>query len=348
MTKIKSNTKKRPLITDYFSMSAKRRKETTDNEQAKTVEARPNSNQVLQENTPSSIDEEPLATTDTLDKEQDDVICKRYNFNKSHWIKSLSADQRQLLQLEIDTLETTWLAALHQELTKPYFLKLKQFLAAQYAQQKTIFPPPEKIYSWSHLTPLPRVKCLILGQDPYHNHKQAHGLAFSVQEPTKPPPSLVNIYKTLAIDFPGEFKTIPKSGDLTKWAQQGGVLMLNAVLTVEAHKANSHARQGWESFTEEVIRQALLFNSDGDDANAGFVIMAWGSPAQKRVEKFATLLSCARDRFLLVKCVHPSPLSAHRGFFTSGCFKACNDWLVSRGRGAIDWTLADDEAGTKK
>lgn len=128
-------------------------------------------------------------------------FCHEVNFNKDEWLQSLNEEQRRLLDLEIRTLHITWLAVLHKELTKPYFIKLKKFLQVQMAT-KTIFPTPKDIYSWSHLTPLPELKCLILGQDPYHNHNQAHGLAFLVLEPTRPPPSLLNIYKTLKIDFP--------------------------------------------------------------------------------------------------------------------------------------------------
>ncbi|EGW31749.1 uncharacterized protein SPAPADRAFT_62343 [Spathaspora passalidarum NRRL Y-27907] len=265
-------------------------------------------------------------------------LCKQYNFNKLDWLKSLTPEQRELLQLEINTLHISWLAPLHKELTKPYFLKLKQFLKSQ--SGKTIFPPANQIYSWSHYTPLPDIKCLILGQDPYHNFNQAHGLAFSVLEPTRPPPSLVNIYKTLAIDFP-QFKTpdykAGGGGNLSQWAKRG-VLLLNACLSVEAHKANSHANQGWEMFTEQVIKVAIDHHIK---QNQGFVIMAWGSPAQKRVIKYNQQLSRHPDEFLVLKTVHPSPLSAHRGFFDSKVFKNCNEWLDKHNLQRIDWGLVE-------
>ncbi|QEL59926.1 uracil-DNA glycosylase [Candidozyma auris] len=156
-------------------------------------------------------------------------FCHEVNFNKDEWLQTLNEEQRRLLDLEIRTLHITWLAVLHKELTKPYFIKLKKFLQVQMAT-KTVFPTPKDIYSWSHLTPLPELKCLILGQDPYHNHNQAHGLAFSVLEPTRPPPSLLNIYKTLKIDFPSfqipDYKELakqgkPGGGNLSKWAKRG-------------------------------------------------------------------------------------------------------------------------------
>lgn len=272
-------------------------------------------------------------------------FCKRMNFNKAEWVASLSDEEKLLLSLEVNTMHITWLACLHKELTKPYFLKLKRFLRSQ--SGKTVFPMPGKIYSWSHLTPVPEVKCLILGQDPYHNFNQAHGLAFLVLEPTRPPPSLLNIYKALKIDFP-DFQIpnyaelnkagCPGGGNLTKWAKRG-VLMLNACLTVEAHKANSHANQGWETFTELVIRTALTYAKE--ENSSGFVIMAWGTPAQKRVAIFSKLLLDPSVPFLVIKSVHPSPLSASRGFFDLHAFKKCNEWLVSQNKNPIDWGIMD-------
>lgn len=278
-------------------------------------------------------------------------FCKKYGFDKKKWIESLSTEERLLLALEINTLHITWLAFLHKELTKPYFINLKKFLRSQMTS-KTVFPPPGHIYSWSHLTPLPDVKCLILGQDPYHNFNQAHGLAFLVLEPTRPPPSLLNIYKTLKIDFPNfqvpDYNSLskqgrPGGGNLTKWAKRG-VLMLNACLTVEAHKANSHANKGWESFTEEVIRVAINFASK--ERETGFVIMAWGSPAQKRVACFNKQLS-TKTPFLVLKTVHPSPLSASRGFFDLQVFKKCNQWLKDNGAPPIDWGIVEGNSVTE-
>lgn len=297
----------------------------------------------------TSISKPVVATTSIAQDEYDD-FCQKFNFNKKEWVASLTEEERQLLALEVNTLHITWLAFLHKELTKPYFLKLKRFLKAQAG--KTVFPPPGHIYSWSHYTPLPEVKCLILGQDPYHNFNQAHGLAFLVLEPTRPPPSLINIYKTLKIDFPSfeipDYNSLnkqgrPGGGNLTKWAKRG-VLMLNACLTVEAHKANSHAGQGWEQFTEQVIKTAILYAQK--ENHQGFVIMAWGTPAQKRVAKFGTQLSSPETPFLVLKTVHPSPLSANRGFFDLKVFKKCNEWLVQNGKQPIDWGIIDGNSVT--
>lgn len=269
-------------------------------------------------------------------------------FDKDQWIKSLSEDQLNLLQLEIDTLHISWLAHLHKELTKPYFLELKRYLQSEF-KNKTTFPPQEHIYSWSHYTPLENIKCLVIGQDPYHNVNQAHGLAFSVLEPTRPPPSLINIYKTITIDYPNfitpDFKVLNKKGgpggggNLTLWAKRG-VLMLNACLTVEAHKPNSHKGHGWKLFTEEVIKVALNHHQ-----NSGFVVMAWGAPAQNRIDKFSKLLQ-RNEKYLVLRTVHPSPLSARRGFFELNVFKKCNEWLEKIARGKIDWGLEEKNVVT--
>lgn len=292
----------------------------------------------LDETLKESLEEIPKEQSTNLLEDEIDFtpeekeFCMKHGFNKQEWLKSLTAEQKQLLLLEIKYINITWLTFLHKELTKPYFIRLKEFLQSQSA--KTVFPPNDQIYSWSHLTPLNKIKCVILGQDPYHNFNQAHGLAFSVLEPTKPPPSLVNIFKALAIDFPNFEK--PVSGNLTKWSKNG-VLMLNAVLTVEAHKANSHAKKGWEIFTEEIIKTAISYYSN--EESSGFVIMAWGGPAQKRIEKFKLMLNRNGDKFCIINSVHPSPLSAHRGFFELKVFKRCNEWLELRGQDKLDWGL---------
>lgn len=265
-------------------------------------------------------------------------FAAKYNFNKEEWIKSLPEDVKELLELEIDHLHITWLTFLHKELTKPYFINLKRFLKAQLS--KTVFPPKDRIYSWSHYTPLPDIKCLILGQDPYHNHNQAHGLAFSVLEPTKPPPSLKNIYKGIINDYP-EFQ-IPDSskgggGNLTKWAKRG-VFLLNTCLTVEAHKPNSHSKHGWETFTQQVINCAINYHLK--ENGQGFVVMAWGMPAQNTLSKFSNLNK--DEKFLVIKTFHPSPFSAAKGFFTLRSFKSCNEWLETHGKDKIDWSLVDN------
>lgn len=196
--------------------------------------------------------------------------------------------------------------------------------------KKKIFPPTKDVYAWSRLTPLCNVKVVILGQDPYHNYNQAHGLAFSVMPPTPPPPSLRNMYKGIQCCY-SDFKIPDRNGSLIPWAKQG-VLLLNTCLTVEAHKANSHAGKGWETFTERVLAAAV------QSRPTGICFLAWGSPAAKRVDKIVNGLV---NRHLVLKTVHPSPLSAMRGFFEAQHFKKANDWLVEKygPSGVINWAL---------
>ncbi|KAJ7578399.1 uracil-DNA glycosylase-like protein [Mycena floridula] len=227
--------------------------------------------------------------------------------------------------LEQQTMDKSWYSALSAEFSKPYFLKLRDFLILEH-ESHTIYPPLNDVYSWSRLTELQSVKVVILGQDPYHNVGQAHGLAFSVLPPTKPPGSLKNIYKQLATDIPS-FVT-PKSGDLSPVAKLG-VLWLNTCLTVRAHNANSHAGKGWEKFTEQVIRTVA------ENRERGVVFMAWGLHAQKTCDK----IGIDETRHLLLKSAHPSPLSAHRGFLGNGHFKTANDWLEARYDERIDWNV---------
>lgn len=249
---------------------------------------------------------------------------------KTEFKARLTDEQKMLLELEITTMEDSWFEALAEEFTKPYFIELKKFLQQQYDKKVTIFPPQQDIYSWSRLTPFHDVKVLVLGQDPYHNFNQAHGLAFSVKSPTPPPPSLKNIYKCLKIDYK-DF-VIPKTGDLTKWAQQG-VLLLNACLTVKAHEANSHSKKGWESFTEAIIKKVYEQSAQKQQK---LVFLLWGSPAQKRI---TNLKIKENNNLLILTSVHPSPLSARRGFFECQHFKKCNEWLVSNDLKPIDWNL---------
>ncbi|KAL7620679.1 uracil DNA glycosylase [Parahypoxylon ruwenzoriense] len=260
-------------------------------------------------------------------------------FDKDKWVASLTTEQKRHLQLEIQTLHPSWLALLKDEIVTPEFIELKKFLESEVKANRKVFPPREDVYSWSRYTPFSSVKCVILGQDPYHNHNQAHGLAFSVRPPTRAPPSLKNMYTALKKDYP-EFSPPPKDGGLlTPWAERG-VLMLNTCLTVRAHEANSHAGKGWERFTQRVIDLVALKRT------RGVVFMAWGTPAGKRVARVDT------KRHLVLKSVHPSPLSASRGFFDCGHFKACNEWLAERyGEDAvIDWNLnpSEKKEGEKK
>ncbi|KAK4128900.1 uracil-DNA glycosylase [Parathielavia appendiculata] len=262
-------------------------------------------------------------------------------FDKAKWVASLTPEQRSLLQLEIDTLHESWLALLKDELVTKEFLELKRFLDRETAAGKKWFPPKEDVYSWSRHTPFPTVKVVILGQDPYHNHNQAHGLAFSVRPPTPAPPSLKNMYIALKNDYPSFTPPPNRGGLLTPWADRG-VLMLNTSLTVRAHEANSHSNRGWERFTQKVIDLVAARRT------RGVVFMAWGTPAGKRV------LKVDGKRHLVLKSVHPSPLSAARGFFTCGHFRMANEWLMERYgvEGKVDWALTEGasvfEEETKK
>ncbi|KAM5433972.1 uracil DNA glycosylase [Microsporum canis] len=257
------------------------------------------------------------------------------SFDKASWTSKLTAEQRELLKLEIETLDESWLAHLKDELVTAEFLSLKRFLRDEKKAGGKIFPPEEDIYSWSRYTPLHKVKAVIIGQDPYHNHGQAHGLCFSVKPPTPAPPSLKNIYLALKHDYPAFEPPANRGGLLTPWARQG-VLMLNTCLTVRAHNANSHSQRGWERFTQRAIDLVARVRT------RGVVFLAWGSPAGKRVA------AVNRDRHCVLQSVHPSPLSAHKGFLTCGHFKKANDWLQSRygEDGLIDWSLAPSKKVT--
>lgn len=216
-------------------------------------------------------------------------------------------------------IEQTWKDALASEFDKDYFIKLTDFVRAEYMSGKKIYPAPANIFNAFNLCPLDKVKVVMIGQDPYHEPGQAHGLCFSVLPPTPVPPSLVNIYKEIENDLGRPSVT---HGDLTHWAQQG-VLMLNATLTVQAHRAASHVGKGWEQFTDAVIRTVA-----GRD---NVVYMLWGSYAQRKAEFVNP------QNNLILKSVHPSPLSAHRGFFGNHHFSRANEYLVAHGMTPIEW-----------
>ncbi|KAF6009402.1 hypothetical protein HII13_003479 [Brettanomyces bruxellensis] len=318
-------------ITDFFTVS--KRQKSTLAKTAKPVTDKPSSEKV-KKSTDENSSTKIVAPGLSMFHVRPPSIS--HKFDKQAWIKTLTPYQKQLLDLEINTMDDSWLAVMHEEMTKSYFLDLKKFLEGEWKSGKTIFPPKDDIYSWSRLAPLSKVRVLILGQDPYHNFNQAHGLAFSVHDPrTRPPPSLNNIYKCLKIDYP-DFQ-IPKSGDLTKWAEQG-VLLLNTCLTVRAHNANSHSNHGWERFTSAAIRKLIEYKNHV--AHQGIVIIAWGSPAQRTIGKVGRI-DWGQNLFL--KSVHPSPLSASRGFFDCHHFVKCNDWLFRRygAEGLIDWAIVD-------
>ena len=223
--------------------------------------------------------------------------------------------------MNIKDIHPSWREFFDVETAKPYFAKLTNFLAAEREAGKTIFPPQDLIFNAFRHTALDDIKVVILGQDPYHGSGQAMGLSFSVPPGIKIPPSLRNMYKELA-ENPGI--TPPEHGDLTRWAQQG-VLLLNTILTVEEAKAHAHAKSGWGEFTDAVIAHVA---TRGD-----VVFLLWGTHAQKK----AVLIDAARNTIL--ETTHPSPLSAYRGFLGSGCFVACNAALKARGRDEVQWAI---------
>lgn len=218
-------------------------------------------------------------------------------------------------------LHNDWSTALQDEFSKSYFHTLTEFLHKEYASHE-VFPPVDDIFSALNTTPLSQVKVVILGQDPYHNAHQAHGLSFSVLPGEKCPPSLVNIYKELNADLGCK---IPDHGYLLKWAQQG-VLLLNTVLTVRAHEPNSHRDKGWEIFTDSIIH--LLNVQDRP-----IVFFLWGNPAQVK-KKMLT-----NSKHLILSAPHPSPLSSYRGFFGSRPFGSANAFLIQNGASPIDWCI---------
>lgn len=219
-------------------------------------------------------------------------------------------------------LDSTWKLQLHDEFENDYMKNLKSFLLTQYEQGKIIHPHCEEYFAAMNLTPLDQVKVVIVGQDPYHGPGQAHGLSFSVKDGVRFPPSLKNIFKELNHDLN---LPIPKSGSLIKWAEQG-VLLLNAVLTVESGKAASHQGKGWEEFTDKIIHIV-------NDHCEHVVFILWGSYAQKK----AAFVD--REKHLVLESVHPSPLSAHRGFFGTRPFSKTNAYLKVHGISEIDWSL---------
>ncbi len=209
---------------------------------------------------------------------------------------------------------------LQPEFDAPYMARLKSFLSAERELGKTIYPKPSEWFAALNMTTLDQVRVVILGQDPYHGAGQAHGLCFSVREGVTPPPSLLNIYKEIKTDLGRE---PPRSGNLEHWAQQG-VLLLNSVLTVEANQAASHAGKGWEQFTDAVVREVNALPYP-------VVFMLWGNYAQKK----ASVVDAQKHH--VIKSAHPSPLSAHNGFFGSRPFSRTNDFLIGHGKQEIEW-----------
>ncbi|MBQ8281282.1 MAG: uracil-DNA glycosylase [Lachnospiraceae bacterium] len=221
----------------------------------------------------------------------------------------------------MSAISNDWLAAVGEEFKKPYYKDLYQFVVNEY-KSHVVYPDSEDIFNALHFTPLKDVKVVIIGQDPYHNVGQAHGLSFSVKPGIEIPPSLVNIYKELQSDLGLYY---PDNGNLEKWARQG-VLLLNTVLTVRAHSPASHQGKGWETFTDAIIRAV-------NKEDRPIVFILWGSPARKKK------LMLNNPKHLILEAPHPSPLSAYRGFFGSKPFSKTNDFLSQNGIEPIDWQI---------
>jgi len=219
-------------------------------------------------------------------------------------------------------IDPTWKAALQEEFNKPYFAEIKASLKAEKKQGITIYPPGNEIFNAFNLTPFNKVKVVVIGQDPYHGRGQAHGLCFSVQDGVTPPPSLINIYKELQLDIN---ISMPKSGNLTKWAKQG-VFLLNAILTVKANQPASHRNIGWETFTDAVIQKLSYENSR-------LVFLLWGKFAQDK----GLLIDSSKHN--IFTAAHPSPYSANNGFFGCKHFSKANQVLVDSGITLIDWSI---------
>lgn len=229
-----------------------------------------------------------------------------------------------MVNINIDShLDKSWKKRLHGEFDTERMRNLKTFLATEYKSGKIIYPQNDEYFAALNLTPFEKVKVVIVGQDPYHGPGQAHGLSFSVRDGVRFPPSLKNIFKELQGDLGID---IPQSGSLVKWAEQG-VLLLNAVLTVEDGKAAAHQGKGWEEFTDKIIH-AL------NEERENIVFVLWGSYAQKK----GAFID--RKKHLVIETVHPSPLSAHRGFFGTKPFSKANEYLRSKGIAEINWDLS--------
>ena len=225
--------------------------------------------------------------------------------------------------MTVITTKLTWEEVIGTEKTKPYFANIFNYIKTQEAQGKTIYPAHENIFNAFKLTPFANVKVVILGQDPYHGENQAHGLSFSVKDGVTIPPSLQNIYKEIGSDIG---ISMPKCGDLSCWAKQG-VLLLNTVLTVEAHKANSHSKIGWETFTDSVIGAINAHNNN-------VVFLLWGNHAKRKC------MNIDPHKHKVLTSPHPSPLSAHRGFLGCKHFSQANEALTAWNREAIDWNIS--------
>ncbi|CAG08512.1 unnamed protein product [Tetraodon nigroviridis] len=292
----------KPIYSFFSPVSKKRNRELNETED--------DAKEPIKRKSPEPEPEPTSPTAASLSSEQLERIAR----NKRAALAKLASAQTP------PGLGDSWRDKLSAEFGKTYFKQLMKFVADE-RKCHTVYPPADQVFTWTQMCDIRDVKVVILGQDPYHGPNQAHGLCFSVRKPVPPPPSLENMYKELVSDIKG-FQH-PGHGELTGWAKQG-VLLLNAVLTVRAHNANSHKDRGWETFTDAVV-QWLNTNLDG------VVFMLWGSYAQKKGA------AINRKRHHVLQTVHPSPLSAHRGFFGCGHFSKANELLKKSGKSPVDW-----------
>jgi len=328
-----NTTPKQTKISSFFSPNAQKRAKTNnpcDLPEAKKQKLGKENEEGAQEETLSQETEEALPPCEEPVPPDQEALppCRPLSpEDKGKIEKNKMNAKLKLLSTKTHGLVTnfgpSWLPALEAEFSKDYFLKLSQFVASE-RTAKTVFPPASDVFSWTRMCPIERVKVVILGQDPYHGPGQAHGLCFSVQKGVPPPPSLINMYKELEMDIPGFQR--PSHGYLGGWAEQG-VLLLNACLTVRKAEANSHKDKGWETFTDAVIETLSKTRP------RGLVFILWGSYAQKK----GNVIDRKRPGHYVLSGVHPSPLSAHRGFMGCKHFSKANELLVKEGLDPVDW-----------
>ncbi|XP_022195754.1 uracil-DNA glycosylase 2 [Nilaparvata lugens] len=259
---------------------------------------------------------------DTITNSEDDLSSQNESNNLNKMRAQIKLLSKKLTIVDSD-MGLSWYQALQKEFSKPYFEKLNAFVSQEY-NNCTVYPPREKIWTWTKTCSVSQVKVVILGQDPYHNPGQAHGLCFSVPPGVRKPPSLVNMFKEIKNDIKPEHDEFD-NGNLEGWAAQG-VLLLNAVLTVRENKPNSHQDKGWEQLTTAVIKHL-------NDNSTGVVFLLWGAYAQKK----ASFVDAKKHHVL--KAAHPSPLSAHKGFFGCQHFSKCNEFLKQQGKSEINWHI---------
>ncbi|KAI0050447.1 uracil-DNA glycosylase [Auriscalpium vulgare] len=338
----------RQIVTEPAAAGVKRQRTLVD--MFKSSESTPHAYKKLKSNNSASgsSGRHPAGTTVTPAGEPQSL--NSIPFSQSAYIDSLTENQKRLLSLECQAMGKSWLKVLKDEIKKPYFVSLKEFLWKEGIRGLTdsapglkIYPAPRDIYSWSNFTPLGKVRVVIVGQDPYHGAGQAHGLCFSVPSGVPIPPSLRNIYAEIKAEYP-DFEP-PKHGNLTSWAENG-VLMLNTCLTVRAGQPGSHFNKGWEQFTDKIVdvvdryggaNLPAVSTSDKTGFGRGVVFLAWGAGAAKRVAKMSS------KKHLILTSAHPSPYSAHKGFLGNGHFRKANEWLEQRygADGRVDWCRLD-------